>query len=595
MTSTPRFSIILAAMALLAAAAVLAIMVGMDRGSPREVAYASDPGAGGELGSEAKEARRAALASRVESGELEAVQVGGMDLTIRAIDLPAVQSHCRTVSYDYNDCVTARIVMDRLQGDCTDCRSLSWWIFYNDSGRVTHLSKTDTRYSLDFGSLENMGLSGVIPPEIGNLTALEELDLSSSSLSDDPPNQLTGSIPPEIGNLTSLEWLSLSGNQLTWPIPPQIGRLTSLEWLDLSGNQLTGAIPSELGNLSSLTSLWLFSNQLAGSIPPEIGNLTSLTHLVLSINRLTGPIPPELGNLTKLEYFSIDFNNLTGCVPASLREAYEEAGGDDYPICQASSPTSTPASTATPTPVASGTCGSAVSDKSNMGLVADCNALLAARDTLRGTAALNWAPDTPIARWDGIALGGSPQRVTKVKLNSRKERLDGHIPAEIGELAVLEELWLHNNRLSGTLPSELGDLSNLSWLFLSNNKLSGQIPEDLNKLKLDRFWIHKNSFTGCVPYNLTLTRDFKADSDLPACAPPGSATPTPVPGITPTPTPTPVPGATPTPTPTAEPGDTSARLTAIEGRLSDVERRVASLETTVAGLAGSTPTSTTGR
>ena len=103
-------------------------------------------------------------------------------------------------------------------------------------------------------------------------------------------------------------------------------------------------------------------------------------------------------------------------------------------------------------------------------------------------------------------LGGSPQRVTKLKLNRQKERLDGHIPAEIGELAMLEELWLHNNRLSGTLPSELGDLGNLNWLFLSNNKLSGQIPQDLNKLKLDRFWIHKNGFTGCVPYNLTLTR-----------------------------------------------------------------------------------------
>ena len=44
MSRTPRFSIVLAAMALLAAAAVLAIMAGMDRGSPGEVAYASNPG-----------------------------------------------------------------------------------------------------------------------------------------------------------------------------------------------------------------------------------------------------------------------------------------------------------------------------------------------------------------------------------------------------------------------------------------------------------------------------------------------------------------------------------------------------------------------
>ena len=180
-------------------------------------------------------------------------------------------------------------------------------------------------------------------------------------------------------------------------------------------------------------------------------------------------------------------------------------------------------------------------------------------------------------------------RVVKIKLH--KKGLKGHIPAEIGSLEMLEEIWLYTNELSGTIPSEMGNLANLTWLFVSDNSLSGQIPETLNNLTLDRLWLHRNSFTGCVPYNLTLTREYKVDSGLPACAAPtGGATPTPVPpGATPTPAP---PGATPTPAPTAEPGDTDTRLTAIEGRLDDVERRVASLETTVAGLTGSTPTPT---
>ena len=524
---------------------------------------------------EARAVARAALTSRAESAGASQI-AGGPALTTKAIDLPAVQGYCRTVSYNYDDCVTAHIVVDALRGDCTDCRTLDIWIIH-DGERVTGLTKTTNRFSLDYRSLTNMGLSGVIPPEIGDLTGLTELSLGNyplfSPVADGPRNQLTGSIPAEIGNLTSLTRLSLHSNPLT------------------------GSIPSQIGNLTDLTSLWLYGNQLTGPIPAELGNLSNLTYLALSSNQLSGPIPLELGNLTNLEYLSIDNNQLTGCVPASLRGAYEEAGGDDYPICQTSSPTPTPTSTptATPTAATSETCANAVTDKSNTGLVADCNALLAAKDTLRGTAALNWSTSTPIARWDGVTLGGSPQRVIKLKLNSRNERLDGRIPAEIGKLAMLEELWLHNNRLSGTLPPELGDLGNLSWLFLSNNKLSGQIPENLNKLKLDRFWIHKNGFTGCVPYNLTLTRDYKVDSGLPACAPPGDTTPTPtpVPGVTPTPTPTPAPGATPTPTPTPVPGDTSARLTAIEGRLDDIERRLAALEAIVAGLTG-TPTATAG-
>ena len=227
----------------------------------------------------------------------------------------------------------------------------------------------------------------------------------------------------------------------------------------------------------------------------------------------------------------------------------------------------------------------------NPGLASDCESLLSLKDSLRGTATLNWSADTPIARWNGITVGGSPQRVTKVKL--QKKGLNGYIPAEIGNLAELSELWMYDNALTGTIPPEMGNLSNLSWLLLANNKLSGQIPEALNNLTLDRLWLQKNSFTGCVPYNLTLTREYKVDRGLAACAPPsGSSTPTPTPvSGTPTPTPTPVPGTTQTPT--AVSGDTSARLTAIEGRLSDVERRVASLEADMARLlATPTPTPT---
>jgi len=66
---------------------------------------------------------------------------------------------------------------------------------------------------------------------------------------------LTGEIPPEIGNLTNLTYLSLSSNQLSGEIPVEIGNLTSLNWLSLSDNQLTGEIPSYIGNLTNLTHL----------------------------------------------------------------------------------------------------------------------------------------------------------------------------------------------------------------------------------------------------------------------------------------------------------------------------------------------------
>ena len=61
---------------------------------------------------------------------------------------------------------------------------------------------------------------------------------------------LTGAVPTEVGQLASLEVLDLGGNQLT-SLPAEIGQLTSLTELNLCGNQLT-SLPAEIGQLTSL-------------------------------------------------------------------------------------------------------------------------------------------------------------------------------------------------------------------------------------------------------------------------------------------------------------------------------------------------------
>ena len=74
--------------------------------------------------------------------------------------------------------------------------------------------------------------------------------------------------------------------------------------------------------------------------------------------------------------------------------------------------------------------GTAVTNPgANPGLVSDCEALLSARDTLRGTATLDWAVTTAIGGWEGITTGGIPARVTRLELPD--EGLDGSIPAEL--------------------------------------------------------------------------------------------------------------------------------------------------------------------
>ena len=163
--------------------------------------------------------------------------------------------------------------------------------------------------------------------------------------------------------------------------------------------------------------------------------------------------------------------------------------------------------TATGTPAPPSICvvGGTVADAANEGLISDCEALLAARDSLAGTATLNWSAARPITEWDGIrgqqALRGTPVRVARLYLQDMG--LNGAIPAELGELTELTRLYLHSNGLTGEIPAELGDLSKMQYLRLYGNELTGQIPAELRNLsRLESLYLHSNQLTGAIPREL---------------------------------------------------------------------------------------------
>ena len=336
-----------------------------------------------------------------------------------------------------------------------------------DDGRVVGLrmsfegivgtipSELGSLAKLQFLSLDQNRLTGGIPKELVSLANLQSLSLSE--------NRLTGEIPTELGNLVNLQELYLRGGRLTGEVPKELGNLPNLQTLDLASNRLSGEIPTELGNLPNLQQrLDLSDNRLMGTIPTELGNLSNLQELYLNDNQLTGTIPNELGNLSNLHLLSLRGNRLTGCVPDGLHDVpSNDFARLGLPFCS------------------DHTCvsGGAVVGTNNEGLVSDCGMLLAARDTMSGTAALNWAADTPIADWTGVVLGEASGRVTEILLGDMG--LNGKIPTELGTLSNLQTLDLSDNLLTGTIPAGLVDLTNLQELYLGGNGLTGCVPDGL--------------------------------------------------------------------------------------------------------------------
>ena len=345
----------------------------------------------------------------------------------------------------------------------------AWHGVTTDSdGRVTHLDLYSNQLTgeipAELGSLTNLEvlalfdnqLTGEIPAELGNLANLQTLFLEG--------NQLTGEIPAELGSLTNLEWLHLSSNQLTGEIPAELGNLANLELLSLYDNQLTGEIPAELGSLTNLEWLHLSSNQLTGEIPAELGNLTNLELLSLYDNQLTGEIPAELGSLTNLEWLHLSSNQLTGCIPEGLRNVANNdfsilgKGGlidRGLPFCMPSA--------------------------------GDAAALVALYNATGGANWGNnrkWLSNAPMGEWHGVTTD-SDGRVTDLSL--AYNQLTGEIPAELGNLANLQTLFLEGNQLTGAIPAELGRLPNLEWLHLSSNQLTGCIPEGLRNVANNDF------------------------------------------------------------------------------------------------------------
>jgi len=351
-------------------------------------------------------------------------------------------------------------------------------------GNLSHLEVLDLSGNIIYGTLI---------PEIGNLTNLRELRLAEIEL-------MNTTIPPEIGNLTNLEVLNLSASGINGTIPPEIGNLTNLHTLVFSYNNLTGNIPSEIGNLTNLIVLRFDYNNLTGNIPPEIGNLTDLTHIWLQVNSLTGSIPAEFGNLINLFHPDISHNQLTGCFDEALTSLCYLTGGtidpgnnfdvlwDDF--CD----------------TGAGTCNSNCLEEDYVALRAlyldsggdswyDNTGWLTEAEFIANP---TMPAGTDVGMWYGVTTD-TYGCVVELDL-SYNEINSGIIPPEIGNLTSLQLLDLSSNNIYGTIPPEIGNLKDLTTLNLAEIQLNSTIPSEIGNLeKLATLNLLLSGVNGTIP------------------------------------------------------------------------------------------------
>ncbi|KAL8512489.1 hypothetical protein ACS0TY_018820 [Phlomoides rotata] len=314
-------------------------------------------------------------------------------------------------------------------------------------------------------NISNMGLSGTVSPELGNLSFLVSLDLGY--------NLFRGILPQELSLLHRLKFISIRNNNFEGEIPSWFGHLPNLEYMSLRNNTFSGFIPNSLSNLSNIYYLSLSFNQLSGSIQSVIFNISTFKAIYLSYNKLSGSLPIDMcGKLPILENFYLSFNQLTSQIPSNLSQCTQlkevSLRGNYF----------------------SGKIPAAIGKLKSLQLL------------YLGENHLNGVIPQEI---------GNLQKLVEFAIE--KNQISGQIPAAIGNLKSLLSLFLGVNHLNGVIPKEIGNLQNLVELAIEDNQISGALPLNIsNMTSLQTLLLWRNKLSGKLSRdigNLTMLNDLE--------------------------------------------------------------------------------------
>ena len=360
---------------------------------------------------------------------------------------PLVQSTPTAVSWDGGIC-------DKDTGHVIDLDMSSSCLFGSVNSnsslfQLVHLQRLNLAYN-------NFNYSQ-IPSQVGNLSGLTYLNLTSS--------MLFGEIPSTLMNLTKLTFLGLASNKLQGLIPSSIFQLNNLEVLDVYDNHLSGTMELCMFlNLKSLGMLDLSANNLSLLIDETCTNATLPKFYGLDLASCNlSEFPHFLRNQDELQWLSLAYNNITGHIPEWMWNISRES--------------------------------LRVLDLSFNFLTAFDHVPIP----------LPWTTLAILDLSSNRLEGSLPiPPFSALRYHIPNNKLSGKIPQLICNMTSVEMLDLSNNNLSGSLPQCLNNFGDsLLVLNLQRNKLEGSIPQTWKKgSKLRMINFSENKFQNQLPRSL---------------------------------------------------------------------------------------------
>ncbi|KAK1605465.1 hypothetical protein QYE76_029138 [Lolium multiflorum] len=306
--------------------------------------------------------------------------------------------------------------------------------------------------------------------------------------------------PPSHSNLTSLESIAMSWNpfnhsigaiNFVWNLP-----LPSLQFLSMMHCGFHGSIPDAVGNLTTLEELYLDGNHITGidAFPLTFKKLQNLQVLRLIENFINMDVAEMLDRLPsdKLEMLSLDNNNLTGSVPSRLGQFSNLT----WVMLR----------------------NNKLSGEIPIGIreLTKLRGLWLSSNNLHGTITeehFPFAGQLEVLDISSNQLVGPiptfPPSLTSLDLS--RNNISGTLPSVIGK-SMLQVVILFSNSLSGTIPCSLLQLQQLMFLDLSKNQLSGTLPncpQEFETSNITLLNLNSNRFSGAFPIFLQSCRELK--------------------------------------------------------------------------------------